>query len=223
MQNSVSREEVCARILDTVKEGYKVVAVVSAMGRFGDPYATDTLLELTDWEDDSKEIHLVKSCGELIASAVLTALLKTQDISCELMYGVDAGIYEKEGDILVELAAIKNQLQEVDVVLVPGFQYLTENGQFRTLGRGGSDFSALLYAQHLECQAIFFKDVSGVYYPPSSRRLAPSLTHAQLTECDVIQKRAAQYAALHQIPIEIRSYSHQSGGTIIRSPLPEIQ
>lgn len=223
MQNSVSREEVCHRIIDAVKEGKKVVAVISAMGRAGDPYATDTLLQLTEWEEDSKEVHLVKSCGEFIASAVLTALLKTHDIACELMYGLDAGIYGSDGDIQVDLSAIEKRLTQVDAVIVPGFQYLTEAGHFQTLGRGGSDFSALLYAQHLGCQAIFFKDVPGVYYPPSSQTLVSSLTHAQLAECDVIQKRAAHYAALHHIPIEIRSYTLNSEGTVIRSPLPEIQ
>lgn len=223
MQNSASREEVCQRILEAVKEGNKVIAVISAMGRAGDPYATDTLLQLTQWEENSKEVHLVKSCGEFIASAVLTALLKTHELSCELMYGVDAGIFGNDGDIHVDFTAVERQLQEVDAIIVPGFQYINEASRFHTFSRGGSDFSALLYAQHFECNVVFFKDVPGVFYPPDSQTLVPSLTHTQLAECDVIQKRAAHYAALHHIPIQIRSYTGAPGGTVIPPVPPEIQ
>lgn len=223
MQTPESRQLVVERIKESVLEGYHVIAVVSAMGRFGDPYATDTLIGLHEWTQDSKELHLIKSCGELISAAVLTSLVKANKIDCQLLYGQDAGLIYNKDHIMFAMDACQESVKEYPVTIVPGFQAVTVDHNFYCFERGGSDYSALYYAHHFKCEAIFYKDVPGVYYPPDSLELADQLTHAQLCELEILQKRAAQYAALHQIPIRIGSYLSPSHFTVIQSlPLPPV-
>lgn len=219
MQTDESREWVVHHINQAVQNGFRVIVVVSAMGRKGDPYATDTLLSLGEWEAQSKELNLIKSCGEFISVSVLTALLKKNKIPCNLLYGKQAGLVQGEEDVSVQMEDCSNSVENFAVTLVPGFQYVDSEGIFYTFERGGSDYSALLYAQNFECETVFFKDVAGVYYPQDSNQIVTMLTHEQLCELEVIQKRAALFAALHQIPLTIRSFYSDVSHTIIRTPL----
>jgi len=220
MQTEESRQQVLAKIKMAVDSGHHIVVIVSAMGRKGDPYATDTLLSLAPWEASSAELELVKCSGEFISASLLTALIKTNGISCNLLYGTNAGLV---GDSLLHPSQMKHceeSVQTYSVTVVPGFHYVTKEAYFTTFERGGSDFTALLFAHYFQCEAIFFKDVEGAYFPPESSCVAKSLTHQQLCELEVIQQRAAQFAAKHKIPLTIQSYLTEGSGTLIRD-LPQ--
>ncbi len=234
MKDSASRE-IC---IQHIKEGlakYKtVLVVVSAMGRMGDPYSTDTLLQLTDAFKQAPESRDVAAiCGELLSSSVLSAECLQQQIPCQLAYGMLAGIYTDDnfGDasiIKTSKKVIEELLYQVPCVIVPGFQGITTNHRFTTLGRGGSDLTAIVLASMFNAKAVeFFKDVPGVMscdpkISPKAHKLShvsyPKLQHLCTTEKHpLIQKKAVDMAAKNHIPLHIRLFGSSEEGTWIDS------
>lgn len=150
---SVRNEEGRARAIyhlnNALSEGYKVVVVVSAMGRKGEPYATDTLLSLVDGNKASlnkRELDMLMACGELISSVVFTNLLNENGIKATALNGAQAGFVTNDDFTNAKILEMKcdrllKELEEYDVVVVTGFQGATTEGDTTTLGRGGSDTS----------------------------------------------------------------------------------
>ena len=231
MQNHQNRQLVIQRIQQAIDTHQKVLVVVSAMGRRGKPYATDTLLDLLPLNDSSIETDLLSACGELISSSVLTTELKAQGVSSTLLYGKSAGIITNDtyGNALikkVDLSSVKEAFKSFHCVIVPGFQGVSENtNNFTTLGRGGSDLTAVIYGYHLNADVVeFYKDVPGIMtsdpFTSDNVELIPFMTYKELEEkidnpIEVIQKRAATFAALHQVPLHIRSLYLDSEGTFV--------
>ena len=234
MRNAASREICIQHIKEGLAKHKSVLVVVSAMGRMGDPYSTDTLIRLTDSMQlmpEAKDVAAI--CGELLASSVLSAECLKQQIPCQLAYGVQAGIFTDDNfgnasiiktseKVLVEL------LQHVPCVIVPGFQGITTDHRFTTLGRGGSDLTAIVMAEMLGASAVeFFKDVPGVMSsdPKSSAnaRKLSHVTHRELLDlCEsashpLIQKKAVEMAAKHSIPLHIRPFGSTETGTWVGS------
>ena len=205
-----------------VANGCHCIVVVSAMGRRGDVYATDTLLELAGFLPETTEIDLVQCCGEFISVSVLTALLKERGVLCTLLYGSRAGLVSDQELAPSRMKLCTQTVEEYPVTIIPGFHFLSEEGLLKTLGRGGSDFTALLYADYFNCEAMFYKDVPEAYYPSSSTTLVPSLTHDHLCELEVIQQQAAEFARQKNIPLSIMSFQTSESGTVIRSPVPKV-
>ena len=134
-----------------------MVVVVSAMGRMGDPYATDTLIDLLKAQGDKicpKKKDLIMSCGEIISATIMASYIEAQGVKAEAMTGFQAGIVTTadfgNADILkVDPTPIAEKLQEGKVVVVAGFQGQTEKGEITTLGRGGSDTTAVVLGGYL--------------------------------------------------------------------------
>ena len=233
MQSHQNRQLVMQRIQQAISTHQKVLVVVSAMGRRGKPYATDTLLDLLPSTDNSIETDLLSACGELISSSVLTTELKKEGVSATLLYGKNAGIITNDtyGNALikkVELSSLHQAFEDFQCIIVPGFQGISESTQnFTTLGRGGSDLTAVIYGHFLNADVVeFYKDVPGIMTsdPFTSKHveLIPFMTYEELQEkieepIEVIQKRAATFAALHQVPLHIRSLYQDSEGTFVSS------
>ncbi|WP_239429693.1 amino acid kinase family protein [Sporosarcina sp. ACRSL] len=221
--------------IDHIKSGLEVhqnvVVVVSAIGRGDEPYSTDSLLRLTDAFIHSKAASdLAASCGELIASAILSAELEEAGVPNRILHGIQAGIWTSgdfgDGTISdIDPTMIVDSLRETGCVIVPGFQGINEMGQVMTIGRGGSDLTAIalggaLRASHVE----FFKDVPGVMTSDprnggdakkmdvmNIQQLLPLLE----TERPVIQRRAAIYAMKKAIPLYVRGITSDEKGTWI--------
>ena len=145
-----AREQAARRVVAAIQEGYRPVVVVSAMGRAGDPYATDTLLELVRREGGStppRELDLLMSCGELIAAVVMATVLRRMGCSATALSGMQAGIitddrFTDARIVRVEPARVLHLLEQGQVAVVAGFQGATAAGEVTTLGRGGSDTTA---------------------------------------------------------------------------------
>ena len=162
----------CAEnIYKDFKSGRRPVVVVSAMGRKGDPYATDTFLELAEIisaKPASRELDLLMACGELISATLLAVQL--QEIGCPAMAltGSQAGIITNRVFGTAEILAVETKRirQVVDSGTVPvicGFQGVTEAGEITTLGRGGSDITAVAVAAALKLEsATIYTDVPAV-------------------------------------------------------------
>ncbi|MEK5039677.1 amino acid kinase family protein [Sporosarcina sp. FSL K6-3457] len=231
MQDEVMRLNCIDHIKKGLHEFDKVVVVVSAIGRYGDPYSTDSLLQLTDaFSSSTAASDLVASCGELIAAAVLSAELARAGVTNTILHGVNAGIWTAgnfgDGTIRqIDTTSILESLELTRCVIIPGFQGIDEGGHVMTLGRGGSDLTAIalagaLHASHVE----FFKDVPGVMtHDPREVENCHKLDVLKMDEflvlldCDrpIIQKRAALHAIKTATPLYIRGIASLESGTWI--------
>lgn len=211
----------------------KVVVVVSAMGRKGDPYATDTLLSLlgtTDTDLPKREMDLLLSTGELISSAVFSNLLHTKNIPNTVLTGGQAGIITNNdfGEAKItglDPTPILSAFKTVDVVIVAGFQGISEQGETTTLGRGGSDTSATALGLSLNAVVVdIFTDVDGIFTADprivGNARSLSMITYNEIANlahlgAKVIHPRAVEMAMQQNIPVRVRSTFSESEGTLI--------
>ncbi len=233
VQSNEARQKALKHVRTAVGEGYKVVIVVSAMGRAGDPYATDTLLSLISQSYASdREKDLLMSCGEVISSIVFSNLLKEAGLKSEALTGGQAGFRTNEmfsHAKIVEMKCdrIEKLLKSQDVVVVAGFQGQSKTGETTTIGRGGSDTSAAALGAALNAEWIdIFTDVSGVMTAdprivPDARQLNV-LTYNEISNmayqgAKVIHPRAVEIAMNAKIPLRIRSTHLDGLGTLVTS------
>lgn len=215
--------EVCNIIEQYKKKGNDLVIVVSAMGRKGEPYATDTLINLcTNVNEKSKkrELDLIMSCGEIISGTILTNMLEARGIPAIFLTGIQAGIittkvYSNSKIKEINPTRIQREVDEGKVVVIAGFQGGTEDGEITTLGRGGSDTSAVAIGKALGCETVqIYTDVDGIM--TADPRIEPSAKI--LDYCDyeevfqmaekgakVIHPRAVELAKNGEIVLEIKN------------------
>ncbi|CAB1129023.1 aspartokinase I (alpha and beta subunits) [Candidatus Hydrogenisulfobacillus filiaventi] len=206
--------------------GHRPVVVVSAMGRRGDPYATDTLLDLLAplprppaWEADR-----LMACGEIIATVVMAAHLRAEGLDAEPMTGPEAGIRtdDRHGDariLSVDPAPVRAVLDAGRVPVVAGFQGRTPAGRLATLGRGGSDTTAVALGAALGAELVdIFTDVDGI--KTADPRLVPEArTIPELAYEEVFQLANAGARVLHPRAVEI---ARQAGTRLrVRSTFSE--
>ncbi|MBC2007096.1 aspartate kinase [Listeria welshimeri] len=240
VQNEKIRLMAFNHIKHALKDGYKVVVVVSAIGRYGDPYATDTLLELIGAKNTKltpREQDTLLSVGETISASVFTNMLKEADIKAEAFSGGQAGIITSNNHLNakiseVDTSRLKTALKTLDVAVVAGFQGKAKNGDITTLGRGGSDTSAAALGVSLQADYIdIFTDVDGMMTAdPRIVEHARSLPRVSYNEVSnmayqgakVIHPRAVEIAMTAKIPMRIRSTYLESTGTLVTSVADEL-
>ena len=163
--------EVCEIVKKTKETGNDVVIVVSAMGRKGDPYATDTLLGLLEQVTDKptdREKDMLMSCGEIISSTLMASMLTANGVDAVAFTGSQAGmmtngVYSDAKIKDIDPSRIKAELENGNVVVVAGFQGGDDRGDINTLGRGGSDTSAVALGKALGCKYVeIYTDVDGI-------------------------------------------------------------
>lgn len=219
---------VAAKIIQTYDAGHQVVAVVSAMS--GD---TDRLInmanELSD-KPDSREYSVLVSTGEQVSMALLAMYLLQQGYPAKSYTGLQAGIitdafYRKARIQEIECESIQKDLADNKIVIVAGFQGVDNDGNITTLGRGGSDTSAVALAASLkakECQ--IYTDVAGVF--TADPRIVPEarcLSHITFEEmlelaslgAKVLQKRSVEFAGKYQVVMRVLSSFEDQPGTLI--------
>ncbi len=233
------REAAVGRIRQALAGGYMPVAVVSAMGRAGDPYATDTLKNLAgliySWTP-LRELDLIMHCGEIIAAVVMAATLHKAGIKARALTGFQAGLttdgcYGQARVVACEPERIRQCLQEGDVVVVAGFQGITPGGEINTLGRGGSDTTAVILGTALQAELVeIYTDVNGIATADprifKEARVIPRLTYSEACQlvyegARVIHPPAVEVAMKHNLDVVIRSLTEEGSGTLINSGIPE--
>jgi aspartate kinase len=233
VKDEKSRKHAQGHIEKALADGYKVVVVVSAMGRKGDPYATDTLLSLIggNLSKISKREHdLLLSCGEIISSVVFANMLLDSGINAVALTGAQAGFRTNNDHTNAKITEMKcerllRELENTDVVVVAGFQGAAKNGDITTIGRGGSDTSAAALGAALNAEWIdIFTDVEGIMTAdPRIAENARPLSVVTYTEvCNmayqgakVIHPRAVEIAMQAKVPIRIRSTYSDNLGTLV--------
>lgn len=227
------RERAARHVLAAVAEGRRAVAVVSAMGRAGDPYATDTLLELVRAEDPgvpARELDLAACCGEILAAVLLAGTLRRLGQPAVALTGFQAGIVtdDRFGDariVRVDPERLLRHLERGEVAVVAGFQGATAGGEITTLGRGGSDTTAAALGVALRAEYVdIFTDVDGVYTAdprvvPDARALT-ALSYEELAQmaelgARVVHPRAVDLAMRGDVPLRIRNTFGDGPGTLI--------
>ncbi len=227
------REQVVKKVREAIDQGNRVVVVVSAMGRAGDPYATDTLIGLARGvlkHVKPRELDLLMSCGENISTVVTVQTLKAHGIEAQAFTGGQAGIITDLNFNNARIVEIKPDnlircLEEGKVAVVAGFQGITSDGEVTTLGRGGSDTTGAALGVALKADVVeIYTDVDGVMTAdprlvPQAKPLA-EMTYNEVCEmahlgAKVVHPRAVEIAMEGRVPLRIRSTFSDNLGTLI--------
>jgi len=234
VQTKENRTHVIKQIKQGLKDASKLVVVVSAIGRSPDPYATDTLLKMVDYKEKSpnnlRELDMLMSCGETIASVILSNELQQNGIKATALTGAQAGLITNDSFTEAKIKKvkpdrIKHELASHDVVVVAGFQGRTEEGDITTIGRGGSDTTAVAFGASLNASYVdIFTDVSGIMTADprvvDDAQTIDIVTYSETSNlaiqgAKVIHPRAVEIAMQAEIPIRIRSTYSDEIGTLI--------
>ncbi|CAI8747215.1 MULTISPECIES: aspartate kinase [Bacillus] len=222
-------QHVADLIIEEYGQGHSVVSVVSAMGK-----STDELVALATaiTENPSKrEMDMLLTTGEQVTISLLTMALQTKGYNAISLTGWQAGITTESvhssariTDIHTE--RIQSHLQEGTIVIVAGFQGLSEENEITTLGRGGSDTTAVALAAALKAKKCdIYTDVTGVYTTDprvvNSAYKLNEISYDEMLElanlgAGVLHPRAVEFAKNHNVVLEVRSSMEQENGTIVR-------
>ncbi|MDF9407305.1 aspartate kinase [Pelotomaculum isophthalicicum JI] len=229
------RLKVAAKVVEASQAGYFPVVVVSAIGRQGEPYATDTLLSYAssgNKELSPRESDLLMSCGEIISGVVLTATIQKLGYPAIFLTGAQAGIitdnnYTEARIIKVDPQCIVRHALEGKIVIVAGFQGITNEGEVTTLGRGGSDTTAAALGVALEATSVdIFTDVEGIMTADprivSDARPLETVTYNEICQlaqegAKVIHPRAVEITMQKNIPLRIKCTFNDAPGTLVTS------
>ncbi|ABS21749.1 aspartate kinase [Bacillus cytotoxicus] len=222
-------QHVANLMIEEYEKGHNVVTVVSAMGK-----STDKLVALATsiTENPSKrELDMLLTTGEQVTISLLTMALQTKGYQAISLTGWQAGITTEPvhgnariTDIHTE--RIQSYLQEGTIVIVAGFQGLSEEKEITTLGRGGSDTTAVALAAALKAKKCdIYTDVTGVYTTDprvvNNAYKLDEISYDEMLElanlgAGVLHPRAVEFAKNHNVVLEVRSSMEQENGTIVR-------
>lgn len=227
------RAKAIEHIIAAKEQGYAPVVVVSAMGRKGEPYATDTLISLVKSihnDIESREMDLLISCGEVISSVVMSTTLRVLGHQALSMTGGQAGIctddnFGNANIMEINPRSIIEHLSQGNIVIVAGFQGVANDGSTTTLGRGGSDTTATALGAALKAELVeIYTDVDGVM--TTDPRMVPDaaimkdISYKEICEmayqgAKVIHPRAVEAAMSGNVPVRVRNTFSESEGTLI--------
>jgi len=225
------RAAVVARVRARLGQGADVIVVVSAMGRSGAPYATDTLLSLLGvGAADPRETDLLSSCGEIISAVVLSHELRAAGVPAHAMTGAQAGVLTDGAHggaavLGVDPASIRDALGRGLVPVVAGFQGVSETGETTTLGRGGSDTTACAIGSALHADVVeIHTDVDGVMSADpracDGARVLDALQFEELFQmarsgAKVMHAPAAEIAMDAGVPVRVLNTAGTASGTLV--------
>jgi len=224
---------VARRIAATKEKGNEVVVVVSAMGK-----TTDELIKLAgniNPEPQERELDVLLSTGEIVSSTLMAMALQNMGYKAVSLSGPQAGIetdsvYSKARITHIEPKRIVKELEKSNIVIVAGFQGITKDKDITTLGRGGSDTTAVALAAALKAQICeIYTDVEGVFTAdphivPEAHKLK-EIGYEEMLElatlgAKVMHSRAVELGQVYNMPILVASSFNDKPGTIIHGGIP---
>lgn len=222
-------QKVAERVAKTKAAGHQCVVVVSAMGK-----QTDELIHLASQitsNPSPREMDMLLTTGEQVTISLLSMALQEIGCSARSLTGWQAGIRtdENHGKALVEQVdtdLLRKYLDQDQVVVVAGFQGVTEAGEITTLGRGGSDTSAVVLAAALQADVCeIYTDVTGVFTAdprvvPKAKKM-DELAYEEMLElahlgAGVLHPRSVECAMIHRVPLVVRSSFEDEPGTWLK-------
>jgi aspartate kinase len=236
VQDAERIRKVAERIVRTRKEGHDVVVVVSAMGD-----TTDELLDLAEQVSPSpppREMDMLLTAGERISNALVAMAIHALGAHARSFTGSQAGMLttSKHGDariVQVNPARLRSALDEGSIVLVAGFQGMSEDSKdITTLGRGGSDTTAVALAAALSADVCeIYTDVDGVFSADprivGDAQHLDTITYEEMLEmaacgAKVLHLRAVEYARRYNVPLRVRCSYNDKPGTLVHGSIEEI-
>lgn len=218
---------VAASIYERHSKGEQLVVVVSAMGK-----STDHLLKMIyqiNNQPSKRELDMLLATGEQVTIPLLSTALKGLGANALSLTGAQAGIltndqHSKARIESIDADLIKMHLNAGTIVVVAGFQGISATGDITTLGRGGSDTTAVALAVALESKCEIYTDVEGIYtvdpsYYPAAKKLS-TIAYDEMLEmaslgANVLETRAVELAHKFQVPLYVAKSHHVSLGTHI--------
>lgn len=229
-------QRVARRVSETMAEGHQVVVVVSAMGK-----TTDNLIALArdvNPAPSEREMDALLATGEQISSAILSMALHALGHEAVSLTGLQAGIqtdwaHTRAKIMNIEPARIVEHLQAGRAVIVAGFQGQTPGADVATLGRGGSDTTAVALAAVLKADCCqIFTDVEGVYTAdphvvPKARKI-DEITYDEMLElaslgAKVLQSRSVEFGKKYDVVLEVLSSFKKAPGTTVRAEVDKME
>lgn len=224
----VKIKNVAARIAKRKSQGDEVVVVVSAMGK-----TTDHLIKMADEISEApctREMDMLMSTGEQVSIALLSMALKNLGYNSISLTGYQAGIvttgfHTKARIDDIDINRVKTQLDEGNIVVVAGFQGMNQEGNITTLGRGGSDTTAVALAAKLNTTCEIYTDVDGIYTVdprlfPTAKKLN-YISYEEMMEmaslgAGVMETRSIEIAHRFKVPIYVALSTEDWPGTYIK-------
>jgi len=228
VRNLECQRQVMQKVLRPYREGNKVIVVLSAMAG-----ETNRLLALADeWSDnpDPAEMDSMVSTGEQVSCALFAMLLKQQGVKARSLLGFQAPIKTDKsyGSARIEdidAVELKKLLKEYDILVMAGFQGCDEDMRITTLGRGGSDTSAVAMAAAIEADVCeIYTDVTGVFTTDpnmcTDARKMDRIAYDEMLEmasmgAKVLQIRSVEFAKKYNVTVHVRSTFSDEPGTIV--------
>ena len=229
-------QKVAQRLIQKKMDGHDVVAVVSAMGK-----TTDELVGLADALNQApskREMDMLLSTGEQVSMSLLAMAIQARGFQAVSFTGWQAGIVTDNDFSRAKIEDIHSErIQEAldtgAIVVVAGFQGLTEDGDITTLGRGGSDTTAVALAHGIKADVCeIYSDVDGIYsadprVAPRARKL-DVISYEDMLELSsagagVLQSRAVEFARKYNVVIHSRSAFSDAEGTLIKEVDPSME
>ncbi len=223
------KDYVAKKVIQEREKGNDVVVVVSAMAG-----ETDRLINLVKEitpEPDERGMDFVVSTGEQVSAGLLSITLNSMGYPAVSLTGWQAGIktdsaFTKARILDIDVERIRKHIEEGKIVVITGFQGITSEGEITTLGRGGSDTSAVALAAALKADRCdIYTDVDGVYTAdprivPEAKRI-DVLSYEEMLElaslgAKVLQIRSVEFAMKYKVPLRVRSTFTESEGTLIK-------
>ena len=234
---SVERIHAVASLIQRMAQaGNQLVVVLSAMSG-----ETDRLLQMAreaSQDQDERELDVLLSSGERVTIALMAMTLRGRGVKARSFTGRQVGIVTNSSHTKARIARVaadrvKKVLSEGIIPIVAGFQGINEFSDVTTLGRGGSDLTAVALAAELKAdRCIIYTDVDGVYTAdpnvvPNSRRIE-KISYEEMLEmaslgAKVLQARSVEFAAKYRVPIEVKSSFQEGEGTLVMQEDAEME
>lgn len=222
-------KNVAKHIIATRDGGNQPVVVVSAIEG-----VTDDLLELAkrvNGSSNGRELAKLLFTGEVVSSTLLAMALKSRGYDAISLTGAEAGIrtdanYTRARILKVDPKRVLKEIEKGKIVIVAGFQGITDEMDITTLGRGGSDITAVVLAAALGVECEIYHDVAGVYtadpHVVPEARLMAEISYEEMLELagsgsKVLQSRAVELGWVYEVPLLITNITNGHKGTLVHA------
>ncbi|HPP67268.1 MAG TPA: aspartate kinase [bacterium] len=221
-------KKVANRIVNTHKQGNRIVVVVSAMGK-----TTDNLINLAKQVNPfppAQQMDLLLFTGEIVSVALLCMAIENLGYRAEGLPGFLAGIKTDASHTKARIQGINSkriieELNHEKIVVVAGFQGISQKNSITTLGRGGSDLTAIAIAGAIKAERCeIYTDVAGIFTADPNivpeAKVIPIISYKEMLEISsagakVMQSRAVEFAQKYHIPFVVKSTFNENGGTMV--------
>jgi len=235
LKNITAIKKIAEKIIKNHSEGFKIIVVVSAMGKTTDQllHQTNKIIKNKSTNKHNRDIDLLLSTGEIVSATLLSMAINSREsgVTSISLTGTQAGIktnlnHGSARISKVEISRIKKELNSNKIVIVAGFQGISQTEDITTLGRGGSDTTAVALAAALKASSCeIYTDVDGIFTAdPNIVKNAKLITHLSFEEMlemaslgAKMHPRSIELGAIYNIPISVKHSEKLNKGTIIKS------